>query len=101
MAKLPPDKIPPADDQQWRYEVRNPVERFAQLPPGVRKFLQEMRDSDAEVLHEMVEDFKRAKWFRGKLKWWGIWVLGLPAAFLAFYKPAEELFRVVKDWFKN
>lgn len=39
----------------------------------------------------MARDYDRAKWLRGQLKWWGIWVLGVPAAVVIFVKSISDL----------
>ena len=43
----------------------------------------EWSQEDLKNLHDMVRDYGRAKWLRGQLKWWAIWILGVPSAVVA------------------
>ena len=49
-----------------------------------------------KMLHEMVRDYDRARWLRGQIKWWVVWVLGLPAVALAVWEPIEKLWKLVR-----
>lgn len=35
---------------------------------------------------------ERSQWLKGQLKYWGLWVLGVPAAALTFLKAIQDLF---------
>lgn len=48
-------------------------------------------DEEIRLCREMARDYDRAKWLRGQLKWWGIWVLGVPAAVVIFVKSISDL----------
>jgi hypothetical protein len=52
---------------------------------------------ELELLHQMVRDYDRAKWFKGQLKWWGIWILGLPSAALMVWEPLARLWKLLKS----
>lgn len=51
---------------------------------------------ELELLHDMVRDYDRARWLRGQLKWWAVWVFGLPTGALSIWKAIEELLRLLK-----
>ena len=51
---------------------------------------------ELELLHQMVRDYDRAQWFKGQLKWWVIWVLGLPGAALMVWEPIARLWKFLK-----
>lgn len=51
---------------------------------------------EVDLLHEMVQDYDRAKWLRGQLKWWAIWLLGLPTAIVAIWEPLAKIGRFIK-----
>lgn len=44
----------------------------------------------------MVRDYDRAKWFKGQVRWWGLWVLGLPAFALTIWEPLARLWKLLK-----
>ena len=48
---------------------------------------------ELDLLHDMVRDYGRARWFRGQAKWWGIWFIGLPSAAVLVIDPLERLFK--------
>lgn len=41
------------------------------------------------LLHEMVRDYDRAKWLRGQMKWWGIWILGAPTIIVSLWQAVD------------
>lgn len=51
---------------------------------------------ELNLLHEMVQDYDRAQWFKGQLRWWGLWVLGLPAFVLTVWEPLVRLWKLVR-----
>jgi hypothetical protein len=51
---------------------------------------------ELNLLHEMVREYDRAKWFKGQLWWWGGWVLGLPALALTIWEPLVRLWKSLK-----
>lgn len=55
---------------------------------------------EISMLHDMVRDYDRARWFRRQLKWWAIWVLGVPAAIVMFIEPIDRLIKLFKGWIK-
>lgn len=50
------------------------------------------------LLHDMVRDYDRARWLRGQLKWWGLWIVGLPTALVSVYKAIEQIVLTVKGF---
>lgn len=53
-------------------------------------------DDEIALLHEMIRDFDRAKWLRGQLKVWLMWVAGLPALILGVWTAVIELMKLWK-----
>lgn len=51
---------------------------------------------ELDLLHDMVRDYGHARWFRGQLRWWGVWILGVPAAVIAFWEPLVKLWNLIK-----
>jgi hypothetical protein len=49
---------------------------------------------EIDLLHEMVRDYDRAKWFKGQVKWWIVWILGVPAAVLTVWEPVVRLWKL-------
>lgn len=43
------------------------------------------------LLHAMVRDYDRARWLRGQMKWWAIWVLGLPTAVVTVWQAIDTI----------
>lgn len=43
------------------------------------------------MLHDMIRDYDRARWLRGQMKWWAIWILGVPTAAVSIWKAIDEL----------
>jgi len=58
--------------------------------------LEEWTQDELELLHEMVKDYDRARWLRGQLKVWLMWVAGLPALILGVWTAGVELFKLWK-----
>lgn len=56
----------------------------------------EWTQHDLDLLHDMVRDYDRARWLRGQLKWWALWVLGLPTGAVSVWKAIEELLHLIK-----
>ena len=54
-----------------------------------------LSDSEISALREIVQDFDRAKWLRGQVKWWVIWLLGLPTALVTLWTAMETLLKKV------
>lgn len=51
---------------------------------------------EIDLLHDMVRDYDRARWLRGQMKWWAVWLLGVPTAGLSVWKTVEELLRIIR-----
>ncbi len=51
---------------------------------------------DLDLLHEMVRDYDRAKWLKGQLKWWIVWLLGLPTGVLMVWEPIVRLWKLLR-----
>jgi hypothetical protein len=51
---------------------------------------------ELDLLHQMVKDYEHAVWFRGQLKWWGIWLVGLPAVMLSVWEPIVKLVKLIR-----
>lgn len=51
---------------------------------------------DLDLLHEMVRDYDRAKWLRGQVKWWAVWLLGLPTLVLTIWEPLARLWKLLR-----
>jgi len=64
-------------------------------PPSKNK-AEPWTQEQLDLLHDMVKDYDRARWFRGQLKWWAVWIIGLPAATLAIWEPIEKLWRIIR-----
>lgn len=69
-----------------------------QQPPSATSGPEAWTQRDLELLHEMVRDFDRARWLRGQLKWWAVWLLGVPTAGVTLWKAIEELLKAFKGW---
>ncbi len=52
---------------------------------------------ELSLLHEMVRDYDRAKWFKGQLRWWVMWILGLPALALTVWEPLAKLWKIFRS----
>ncbi len=50
---------------------------------------------ELSMLHDMVRDYDRARWLRGQMKWWAIWLLGLPTAILTVWTALDGLLRKI------
>lgn len=53
---------------------------------------------ELELLHDMVRDYDRARWLRGQLKWWAVWILGVPTALVSVWKAVEQLVLTLKGF---
>lgn len=53
---------------------------------------------ELSLLHDMVRDYDRARWLRGQLKWWGLWIVGLPTALVSVYKAIEQIILTMKGF---
>lgn len=51
---------------------------------------------ELNLLHEMVRDYDRAQWFKGQIKWWIVWLLGLPAGVLMVWEPLAKLWKLLR-----
>lgn len=51
---------------------------------------------ELNLLHEMVRDYDRAKWFKGQVRWWAVWILGLPALALTVWEPVVRLWKLLR-----
>ena len=47
-------------------------------------------------LHEMVQEYERMKWLKGKAAWWAGWTIGLPAIALTFWEPLARLWKLLR-----
>lgn len=53
-------------------------------------------DDELVLLHDMIRDYDRARWFRGQLKVWIMWCVGLPAVALGFLQAIDQISKLVK-----
>lgn len=51
---------------------------------------------ELNLLHDMVRDYDRARWLRGQMKWWAVWLLGVPTAGVTLWQAINELYRLSK-----
>ena len=84
---------PPRENEPSRHESGN-------SGPGAwsQKDLDELHEliRNSGALKEMVEDYRNARWFRRQAKWWAMWVLGVPAASLAFWEPIGKFIKLLR-----
>ena len=51
---------------------------------------------ELKLLHDMVQDYDRAKYFRKQILWWLGLIIGLPALVLTVSEPIVRLWRLLK-----
>lgn len=63
-----------------------PVDDFARTP---------WTQYEVEALHEMVREYLWMRRARKKARWAILWILGAPAALLAFWEPLDRLWKLI------
>jgi hypothetical protein len=67
-----------------REHEETPLDRYAQLPEGTRRWLERLDERDFEQYEEMRQSFERAKTLGWFFKWLFISVLGTFVGVVAF-----------------
>ena len=100
MSDDPPKELPPdgkwtTEREPWRYDYNTPVERFVQLSPKTRKFLEDLSEADLASIKEAMVFYRTAKTV-GKFNLWLVGgIAGLVVASVAF----GETIRTALKWF--
>ena len=51
----------------------------------------QLSEKEIELLRDMLRDYDRARYMRSQLRWWAIWLLGVPAAFVSLWQSFEAI----------
>lgn len=65
-------------------------------PENAQDIDQRWTPAEVNLLHDMVRDYDRAKWLRGQLRWWALWLLGLPTFVLTVWEPIVRLWKLLR-----
>jgi hypothetical protein len=74
------------------------VERFIQLPPYVRKFLQDLTVRDVATLTRSILNIQRTGFAFRKIRRIVAWMLGAFGAMVLFGKQFSEALQLVRGW---
>jgi len=55
----------------------------------------QLSEKEIELLREMIRSYDRAVWLRSQLRWWLLWLLGVPAAFVSLWQAFDVINKMV------